>query len=122
MSQFPKTCSCGRTSTTPSAWRRLKFVGRTTTPEDEEGPAETLELRNCECGSTITIIVDTSGYSFVTRYSTLDDARRAGQRVAEDLMVDVEVDQYVVRFEAPTEAWTQVATIVREYNGRLGVR
>lgn len=121
MSQFPKACRCGL-SHGSVAWRKLKFVGRNVTPEDDEGPAVTLELRNCPCGSTIAIEVDTTAYSFVTRYPTLDDARAAGRRLAEDLMVDVEVDQYVVRFEAPTEAWTQVATIVRDFNGRLGVR
>lgn len=123
MSQFPKACGCGRKHSR-SEWRRLHFVGRTTTPEDDDGPAETLELRNCPCGSTISVsvVVDTSGYSFVTRYPTLDEARAAGQRLAEDLMVDVEVDQYVVRFEASTAAWGQVAAIVRDFNGRLGVR
>jgi hypothetical protein len=27
------------------------------TPADEEGPAETIELRNCQCGSTISIVL-----------------------------------------------------------------
>ena len=121
MSQFPKKCGCGLTHGA-AEWRKLNYVSRMAVPADAEGPAQTLELRNCACGSTLAVEVDGTDYRFVTRYSTLDDARRAGRRLAEDLMVDVEVDQYVVRFEAPTEAWTQVATIVRDFNGRLGVR
>ncbi len=34
-------------------WRRLKFVGHQHMPADAQGPAETLELRDCVCGSTI---------------------------------------------------------------------
>lgn len=46
-------CSCGRTFTVPE-WEALPFVGY---HEDEE---ETLEFRNCSCGSTRAVLVRTS--------------------------------------------------------------
>lgn len=39
------------------AWAGLQYIGRQYTPADEYGPAETLELRNCACGSTLAIEV-----------------------------------------------------------------
>ncbi len=39
----------------PVAWGRLALVGHQHTEADEYGPAETLELRDCSCGSTLAI-------------------------------------------------------------------
>lgn len=36
-----------------SSWTALELVGVQVTPEDEDGPEERLELRNCPCGSTL---------------------------------------------------------------------
>ncbi len=52
----PKRCGCGRTHDA-AAWARLPLVGRQHTPADAYGPAETIELRNCPCKSTIAILV-----------------------------------------------------------------
>lgn len=41
----------------PTAWAQLDLVGHHHTPADDSGPAETLELRNCACGSTLAIEV-----------------------------------------------------------------
>lgn len=50
-----KTCStCGRRHT-PSDWAALQLIGVQRIEADDEGPAETLELRNCVCGSTLAI-------------------------------------------------------------------
>lgn len=46
-----KRCGCGASYTTLT-WQRLPFVG---TMEDD---VETIELRNCACGSTLAIVVD----------------------------------------------------------------
>lgn len=46
-----KACGCGRTYTAHE-WSLLESVGRMS---DE---VETLELRNCPCGSTIATVVD----------------------------------------------------------------
>lgn len=34
-------------------WQMLHYVGLQLIDADDEGPAEALELRNCECGSTL---------------------------------------------------------------------
>jgi len=47
-----KTCACGR-SYTAEQWRRLRLVG---IQPDE--PVD-LELRDCECGSTLAMPVET---------------------------------------------------------------
>lgn len=56
---FPKTCACGAVHDAAS-WARLLFRGymadREINPDGER-----LELRDCTCGSTIAIVVDTSG-------------------------------------------------------------
>lgn len=51
-----KTCGCGR-AYDAADWARLPFVSHVHTPADDEGPAETIELRNCACGSTISVLV-----------------------------------------------------------------
>ncbi len=50
--EFRKLCkACGATYGV-DAWRALPYAGRISDPE------ETLELRNCLCGSTLAVIVD----------------------------------------------------------------
>lgn len=39
------------------AWWSLALVGQQHTPEDEIGPGEDLELRNCACGSTLARVI-----------------------------------------------------------------
>lgn len=51
-----KVCSCGAEHTAHS-WAALELVGRQFVPADSEGPAETIELRNCYCNSTIAVEV-----------------------------------------------------------------
>ena len=46
-----KRCACGRTFTAHE-WSLLVFVGRMMDPE------ESIELRNCPCGSTVAIEVE----------------------------------------------------------------
>lgn len=36
-----------------STWLAMEYAGRQHIEADETGPAETLELRNCTCGSTL---------------------------------------------------------------------
>jgi hypothetical protein len=52
MSGIPFTCGCGAKYPTPAAWEALPLVGYLCQPEDNTGPEEHLELRNCPCGST----------------------------------------------------------------------
>lgn len=40
-----------------TAFALLKFVGRQHTPADDYGPAETLVLADCSCGSTLALQV-----------------------------------------------------------------
>jgi hypothetical protein len=47
---WPKTCRCGA-AWSHAAWATLFFVGYADGGEDGE-----LELRNCECGSTLAVI------------------------------------------------------------------
>jgi hypothetical protein len=42
----------------PAAWAKLKFVGIQHLPAWGDEPAYALELRNCQCGSTLSIRVD----------------------------------------------------------------
>jgi hypothetical protein len=44
-------CSCGR-SISPDSWGRLPLVG---TADNGRGVGELIELRNCICGSTISV-------------------------------------------------------------------
>jgi hypothetical protein len=46
--QWPKQCGCGREHSA-EAWETLHLVGEQTTD------VETLEMRNCQCGSTIAV-------------------------------------------------------------------
>lgn len=52
LGQFPKRCRCGRAHD-ESAWKALPLVGEM---GDE---VERVELRDCPCGSTITIEIET---------------------------------------------------------------
>lgn len=45
------------------AWSALAYVGRCHMPADETGPAETLELRNCSCHSTIARVLPSTAES-----------------------------------------------------------
>lgn len=47
-----KCNTCG-TSYTQARWGGLELKGQQKVEADEEGPAQTLELRNCTCGSTL---------------------------------------------------------------------
>ena len=47
-----KRCACGA-AYTERGWDQLAVVGVISVPEDADGPAEKLEMRNCACGSTI---------------------------------------------------------------------
>lgn len=49
--QFPKICTCCGKSHDAAAWKALEFVG---TWGDS---VETLELRNCQCHSTIAVVL-----------------------------------------------------------------
>lgn len=51
---FIKKCGCGRRFSR-AQWDALTYVGRIDTPADAYGPAESCELRNCSCGSTIAL-------------------------------------------------------------------
>lgn len=61
-----KLCSKCMTVHTPESWATLPFCRPTReesllhVPADEDGPAETLELRNCMCGSTLAVVVETA--------------------------------------------------------------
>ena len=50
-----KTCTCCGQTYDSATWRLLPFVGQLDVPagDSEDEPAETLEMRNCTCGSTI---------------------------------------------------------------------
>lgn len=41
-------------------WNSLKFIGHQHVEADDTGPAETLELRDCRCGSTLSIVLAAS--------------------------------------------------------------
>ncbi len=40
-------------------WAGLKLIGHQHVEADETGPAETYEYRNCSCGSTLAININT---------------------------------------------------------------
>jgi hypothetical protein len=53
-------CACGR-SHTPGEWELLRYVGTMGVPagEDPEAePAYELEMRDCPCGSTLSVVRD----------------------------------------------------------------
>jgi hypothetical protein len=53
---LPQPCDHPALKADPAAWAALPLVGVQRIPADETGPAETLELRNCNapgCGSTL---------------------------------------------------------------------
>ena len=52
-----KTCGCGQ-SHNAHAWESLRLVGRWCFPETEDFPEEHLELRDCTCGSTLSVPID----------------------------------------------------------------
>lgn len=52
-----KTCGCGRSFTTQE-WLALPLRGRQLLVGDEEHAEETFEFRNCVCGSTLAIEVE----------------------------------------------------------------
>jgi len=49
---FPKQCSCCSRTLTHKDWEALPLVGF------HEDPVERLELRNCSCGSTLSIMTE----------------------------------------------------------------
>jgi hypothetical protein len=52
---FVARCNTCGTSYTAERWAALELKGEQKVEADETGPAETLELRNCGCGSTLAI-------------------------------------------------------------------
>lgn len=52
---FFKVCGCGACYCEP-AWQRLPYVGRIDSEDDHGNPC-VAELRNCTCGSTISVAV-----------------------------------------------------------------
>lgn len=44
---------------TPSLWQQLVRIGLQHIEANEDEPAETMELRNCACGSTLAITITT---------------------------------------------------------------
>ena len=54
--EWPKRCGCGREHDR-AAWAELPFVGvfEDSVVTEDHPEAETLEMRNCACGSTITV-------------------------------------------------------------------
>lgn len=52
-----KTCSCCGRAISREEWQRLEYLGVQEIPEDEFGPAESLEYRNDTCGSTLAVEV-----------------------------------------------------------------
>lgn len=51
------TASHAALKAAPALWASLQLIGIQHIPADETGPAETLELRNCSCGSTLAVSV-----------------------------------------------------------------
>ena len=56
-----KLCQKCHTVHDAVSWRSLRYVGRMHVDADAEGPAEDLELRNCDCGSTLAVVVTEEG-------------------------------------------------------------
>ncbi len=46
---IPRQCACGQVHS-PIEWRRLEYVG-----VQDDGDGLALELRNCTCGSTMSV-------------------------------------------------------------------
>ncbi len=55
LTEWPKQCNTCKRWHTEVEWDRLPLIGKTVIEEDEEGPGYTLEMRNCECSSTLAI-------------------------------------------------------------------
>jgi|GEM_PF-3957197 len=53
-SPFCVRCACGR-SYSLQEWSALELVGHQPVPAEHDEPAMLLELRNCRCGSTISV-------------------------------------------------------------------
>lgn len=54
-----KCTKCGVNYDLP-AWKTLELVGHQHCPADEFGPEETVEMRNCPCGTTLGVLLETS--------------------------------------------------------------
>lgn len=54
MNTIEKRCGCGRVFDR-DAWDGLPYVGRQVVEADETEPELVIELRNCECNSTLAI-------------------------------------------------------------------
>ncbi len=54
-SDVVKVCSCCACSITKAQWERLKLVGKQHVEAGDGEPAFTLELRNCQCGTTLAV-------------------------------------------------------------------
>lgn len=74
---FPKVCSCGA-SYTEATWKSLEIVG-----EMHDGEGEAIELRNCPCGSTISIVIPEE---------TTDDRTDLGDECAREARAERERD------------------------------
>lgn len=59
LSVFPHTCSCCGQSYDQSGWEQLEAIGIGYIAADSFGPAESMEYRNCVCGSTMAVAVVT---------------------------------------------------------------
>lgn len=57
LTPFPHHCKCGRAHT-QAEWKALPLVGYHHVPKDGFGPAEDQEWRNCECGSTVAVLIE----------------------------------------------------------------
>lgn len=84
MNSWPKRCGCGR-EICEGEWSDLPLVGYVDVPEDEEGPAERIELRNCSCTSTIAIEVPVAGPSKLLLFDLSDLFRVEAARTRGDL-------------------------------------
>ncbi len=84
VNKWPKRCACGREHFV-GEWSGLPLVGYLVTPEDEKGPLERLELRNCPCGSTISIEVPPEGPSYLLLCDLVDVFRVEAARTRGDL-------------------------------------
>jgi hypothetical protein len=58
MEQAMKTCGCGK-SYSRRMWELLELIGIQRVAADRFGPEEAYELRNCSCGSTISLELNT---------------------------------------------------------------
>lgn len=52
-----KICPCCGLSLTLAGWNSRPLQGFQYVPQDEFGPAEIVEMRNCECGTTLGVVM-----------------------------------------------------------------